>query len=192
MRKIIFLIHASLDGYAATRDHDMSWTTYNDDLAEYSYSLHASTDAAIYGRVTYEMMAGYWPGVLNDPDADTDSLAHATWANNATKIVISRSMDSSDWQNTVFIRENIAEEMQKIKAQDGKDIWLLGSPSIAREFTQLGLIDEYRININPIILGGGISFFAELEQPLNLKLVDVQRFSGDVVALRYVPQDKQA
>lgn len=188
MRKVIFLIHASLDGYAAGLDGDMSWAAYNDELEQYSHSLHASTDAAIYGRVTYEMMAGYWPHVSDDPEATEGALQHARWADNATKIVFSRTVNRSDWKNTVFIRENIAEEMGKIKAQEGKDIWLLGSPSIAREFMRLGLIDEYRINVNPIILGGGISFFAELDETIKLTLLEAKMLGDGVVALRYAPQ----
>jgi dihydrofolate reductase len=189
MRKVIFLVHASLDGYAARPDGDMSWTIYNEELEAYSHTLHDTTDAAIYGRVTYEMMADYWPGVLDDPDADEGALQHARWVDKATKIVFSKTVDRSTWKNTVFIRDNIAEEMQKIKAKEGKDIWLLGSPSIAREFMRLGLIDEYRINVTPIILGGGLSIFAELDVPMNLTLVEAQTFAGGVVGLIYTPKN---
>lgn len=188
MRKVIFLIHASLDGFAATPDGDMGWTTYNEELEKYSHALHATTDAAIYGRVTYEMMAGYWPFVLDNPDESESAKQHARWAQDATKYVFSKTLDSSSWENTVFISENIAEEINKIKAQDGKDIWLLGSPSIAREFTRLGLIDEYRINLNPIILGAGLSVFAELDAPLNLTLLEATTVADGVVCLRYVPK----
>lgn len=185
MRKIIMLIHSSLDGFAARADGGLDWIVYTKELEAYSHSLHAQTDAAIYGRVTYEGMKSYWPTVLSDPDSDEAARAHARWANAATKIVISKTLTESDWENTIFIGEDIAEEINKIKAQDGKDIWLLGSPSVARLFTELDLIDEYRININPSFLGGGTSLFGAMGISRNLKLIEAKTMDGGVIALRY-------
>ena len=187
MRKIIMLIHASLDGFVAPPDGSLDWIVYTKELEQYSHSLHATTDAAIYGRVTYEGMKSYWPTVLADPESDEAARNHARWADAATKIVISKTMTESDWVNTVFIGENIAEEINKIKAQEGKDIWLLGSPSIARLFIELNLIDEYRININPSLLGGGTQLFGLLDSRCNLKLIEARTMEGGVVALRYEP-----
>lgn len=187
MRKIIMLIHVSLDGFAAPHDGSLDWITYTKELENYSYSLHDSTDAAIYGGVTYEGMKSYWPTVLTDPNSDAGSLSHARWAEAATKIVISKTLTESDWANTIFIGDNIAEEINKIKAQPGKNIWLLGSPSIARLFMQLNLIDEYRINVNPSLLGGGVPLFGELESIRPLKLLEARVMDGGVVALRYEP-----
>ncbi len=188
MRKVIFLIHMSLDGYVAGPNGEMDWIVYNGEVEKYSHDLHSSTDAAIYGRVTYEMMFGYWPGVLTDPTATAGALEHARWVDGATKIVVSRTLDRVEWKNSVVIGKNIAEEMAAIKQQPGKNIWLLGSPSVAQTFMQLGLIDEYRINVNPVMLGSGKPLFAGLDQQLPLKLLEVRTFSGGVVALRYEPE----
>ena len=187
MRRIIMLIHVSLDGFTATPDGGLEWITYTKELEQYAHSLHATTDAAIYGRVTYEGMKSYWPTVLTDPDSDEAARSHARWADAATKIVISKTLTESDWVNTVFIGENIAEEINKLKAQEGKDIWLLGSPSIARLFIELNLVDEYRININPLLLGGGVPLFGLLEDSRPLKLLEARALEGGVVALRYEP-----
>ncbi len=186
MRKIIFLMHTSLDGFVARPDGDMTWVGYNDELEQYVHALHASTDTAIYGRVTYEMMANYWPGVLLDPESTAGALDHARWATDATKIVFSKTMNSTDWENTVFMTDIVAEELQKLKEQPGKDLWLLGSPSIAQEFMRSGLIDEYRININPIIIGQGIPLFTDTSE-IKLRLIEAKTLQDGIVALRYVP-----
>src|SRR5437762_1166166 len=127
MRKVIFLIHMSLDGFVAGSNGEMDWIVYNDELEQYSHSLHSTTDAAIYGRVTYQMMESYWPSVLTDPASTAGALEHARWLDTATKIVFSKTLDSVQWKNTMLIHDHVAEEMAKIKQQPGKDLWLLGS-----------------------------------------------------------------
>lgn len=192
MRKIIFLIHLSLDGYVAGPNGEMDWIVYNDEVAQYAYSLHNSTDAAIYGRVTYEMMAAYWPTMLENPDSAGNELAHAQWADKATKLVISTTLDTLEWNNSILIKDNIAEEIAKHKQQEGKDMWLLGSPALAQTLMQHDLIDEYRINVNPVILGSGKKLFAESDDMKSLKLLDSKVFTGGVVALRYEPDRTQS
>lgn len=188
MRKIIFLIHVSLDGFAAGPNGEIDWLIYNDEVGQYSYELHDTTDTAVYGRVTYEMMAAYWPTVLDNPNSAEGERQHARWLKDATKIVVSRTFDSFEWENTVPIQENLVQEFTKLKQQPGKDMWLLGSPTLARSFMQLGLIDEYRINVNPVMLGNGKSLFGTLEKSLKLELLETRTFAGGVVGLRYVPK----
>ena len=187
MRKVVFFIHMSLDGFAAGPNGEMDWIVYDEDMQKYAHSFHATTDAAIYGRVTYEMMASYWPTVLSNPSSDPGDRSHAEWLEDATKIVVSRTLDSTDWKGTVVIGENMADEIQKLKQQPGKDMWLLGSPTLARSFAQHGLIDDYRVSVNPVILGKGLPVFAGLEQRAPLTLVDSQRFDAGTVVMRYVP-----
>lgn len=184
MRKIIFLMHVSLDGYVAGPNGEMDWIVYNEEIAQYSHDLHPQTDTAIYGRKTYEMMKGYWPTVLTDPDAGPGEIAHARWVEDATKIVVSRTLESSDWKNTVIIRDNLAEEFNRRKAQPGKDMWLLGSATLAQEMMRFNLIDEYRLNINPVVLGKGQALFEGVPD-FKLKLIEAQTFKGGVVAARY-------
>ncbi len=187
MRKIVFLMHVSLDGYVAGPNGEMDWIVYNDELESYVHALHSTVDAAIYGRVTFQMMESYWPRVLSDPSSTQPERNHAEWLDSATKIVISRTLNHSDWKKTIFIGENIAEEITKLKQQPGKNMWLLGSPSVAQTFMRLGLIDEYRLNVNPVILGSGLPLFGNLDNPINLKLLESKTITGGIAALRYEP-----
>jgi dihydrofolate reductase len=191
MRKVIALIHLSLDGFASGPNDELDWIAYDDDLEQYAHSMHAITDAVIWGRRTYEGMAGYWPTVPGNPASTPAELEHARWLDNATKIVVSRTLDRIAWNdahNTLLIKDNIAEEINKIKAQPGKDIWFLGSTMLAQTFMQLDLIDECRININPTVLGHGKSLFAGVTCRFPLKLLEARTFTSGVVALRYEPE----
>lgn len=188
MRKVIFLMHVSLDGMVAGPNGEMDWITYNDEVAADAHSLHATTDAAIYGRITYEMMAGYYPGVLSNPDSDPDDRRHAAWLETAAKVVATRSLLNVTWAGTVVIGADIATEVAALKAQPGKDMWLLGSPTLAQTFMQLDLIDEYRLNISPVVLGRGKPLFGDQETPRRLSLVQSKSFKDGVVGVRYVPQ----
>lgn len=195
MRKIISLIHLSLDGFVAGPNDELDWISYDDELEQYAHSMHAITDAVIWGRRTYEGMASYWLTVPGNPTSTAAELEHARWLDHATKIVVSRTLDHIDWNNahnTVLMKENIAEEINNIKQQPGKDIWFLGSPMLAQTFMQLDLIDEYRININPTVLGHGKPLFANVTRNFPLKLLEARTFKSGVVGLRYEPERKPA
>ena len=187
MRKIIFLMHVSLDGLVAGPNGEMDWITYDDEVQAAGHVLHQTTDAAIYGRVTYQMMESYFPTLLDNPAADKGDLAHAKWLDRSTKMVFSKTLKSVAWKNTVIIHDNIAEEMKRIKAQAGQDMWMLGSPTLAREFMRSDLIDEYRLNVNPVVLGKGMPLFAGLDKPINLKLLEAKTYKCGVVGMRYEP-----
>jgi len=193
MRKVIALIHLSLDGFAAGPNDELDWIAYDNELEQYAHSLHDLTDAVIWGRRTYEGMAGYWLTVPGNPASTPAELEHARFLDKATKIVVSRTLERIEWndaQNTVLIRDNIAEAINDIKQQPGKDIWFLGSTMLAQTFIQLDLIDEYRLNINPTVLGHGKSLFAGVTGSFRLKLLESKTFKSGVVALRYEPERK--
>jgi dihydrofolate reductase len=185
MRKIIFLMHVSLDGYVAGPNGEMDWIQYNEELEAYSHNLHERTDAAIYGRVTYGMMDGYWSQALHNPASGEGELNHARWYDTATKIVISRTMDSEPAKKRIVIGDNFVEEINKIKAQPGKDLWLLGSPSVFQTFLPLRLIDEYRLNVNPVVLGRGKPLFPSGDSLQQLTLLENKTLKGGVAALIY-------
>ena len=190
MRKIISLIHLSLDGMASGPNDEMDWIFYDEELEQSAHSLHDLTDAVIWGRRTYELMAGYWLTIPSNPDSTPAELAHAQYLEGATKIVVSRTLDRVDWNgatNTVLIKDNIAEEINKIKQQPGKDIWFLGSTTLAQTFTELDLIDEYRVNVNPIVLGQGKPYFANVNRRFSLKLLDSKPLQSGVLLVRYEP-----
>jgi dihydrofolate reductase len=190
MRKVISLIHLSLDGFTSGPNDELDWISYDDELEQYAHSMHAITDAVIWGRRTYELMAGYWLTVPENPASTPAELEHARWLDTATKIVVSRTLDRVAWgdaQNTVLIKDNIADEINRIKQQPGKDIWFLGSPVLAQTVMELDLIDEYRININPTMLGHGKRLFADDARHFPLKLLEARPLKSGVVALRYEP-----
>ncbi len=190
MRKVISMIHLSLDGLAAGPNDELDWISYDDELEQYAHSMHAIADAVIWGRRTYEGMAGYWLTIPGNPESTPAELEHARFLEDSTKIVVSRTLDRVAWgdaQNTVLIKDNIADEINKIKQQPGKDIWFLGSVALAQTFMQLDLIDEYRININPTVLGQGKPLFAGVTRAFPLKLLESRTLKSGVVALRYEP-----
>lgn len=189
MRKVIALIHQSLDGFAAGPNDELNWIAYDDELERDAHAMHDVADAVIWGRRTYEGMASYWLTVPGNPDSTATEREHARWLQEATKIVVSRTLDRVEWNgspNTVLIRDNVAEAIHRLKHQPGKALWFLGSLTLAQTFIQLGLIDEYRINVNPTIMGRGKRLFQCPEIPQKLDLVDVKRFKSGVVGLRYV------
>ena len=187
MRKVIAMIHLSLDGLAATPNDELDWISYDAELEQYAHSMHAITDAVIWGRRTYEGMAGYWLTVPGNPESTESEREHAQFLEDATKIVVSRTLDRIAWngaENTVLIKDHIADEINAIKQQPGKDIWFLGSVALAQTFMQLDLIDEFRINVNPTVLGQGKPFFDSGSHFL-LRLLESRTLGSGVVTLRY-------
>src|SRR5262249_8678457 len=137
MRNIIAMIHLSLDGMVSGPNDELDWISYDEELEKYAHSLHAATDAVIWGRRTYEMMAGYWLTVPGNPESTPAEREHAQYLEDSTKIVVSRTLDHIDWNGntkTVLINDNIVDEINVIKQQPGKDIWFLGSPNLAQTF----------------------------------------------------------
>src|SRR5687768_2955499 len=163
MRKLVLFMHVSLDGFAADADSGLGWISYESELQQYANGIVDTVGSPVYGRVTYELMAGYWPTVLNDPNATENSKAHARWVNQATKFVFSRTMKTADWNNTIVINDNIAEEINQLKQQPGKDLVIFGSPGLAHSFMELDLIDEYQLTLNPVLLGSGKAAYDKIK-----------------------------
>jgi len=135
--------------------------------------------------VTYQMMADYWPTVGESSDATKHDIDHARWVNHAPKLVFSRTLENVEWQNSRIVRDHFPEEIARLKQQPGKNLLMIGSTTTAHTFTQLGLIDEYRINVNPVVLGGGSPLFAGIKAPINLQLVSAKMYASGVVGLHY-------
>lgn len=191
MRKVILFMHASLDGFVAGPNGEMDWIIYDEELQNYAKEVHSNVDTVLYGRVTYQMMAGFWS---NPPENLLDSkyhVEHAHWLENATKIAFSKSLDRVEWKNSRLIKENIAEEISTLKKQSGKDMIIIGSASFAHSLMKLGLIDEYRINVNPVVLGGGIPLFKDVADRIHLKLEKANTFNTGVVGLVYQTVTKE-
>jgi dihydrofolate reductase len=185
MRKVISLMHVSLDGFAAGPNGELEWARVDEETYTYVADLLRTVDTALYGRITYQMMESYWPTVPADPASTPEERHHADWVEQVEKIVFSRTLERVTWNNTRLVHENIAAEVARLKHLPGKEMMIFGSPSIAHTLAQRGLIDEYRITVNPVVLGGGIPLFTDSKNPITLELLGTRVFHSGVVGLHY-------
>jgi dihydrofolate reductase len=185
MRKIILVMHVSLDGFVAGPNGEMDWIHVDDDMFEYAGKMTDQSDMALYGRVTYNMMEGYWPTAGNRPNASKHDKQHSQWYNNVAKVILSKSLKGSNTTNTQIISDNIPEQIQALKNKEGKSIVIFGSPSASHSLMQYNLIDEYWLFVNPILLGNGIPLFKNINTRIHLKLIETKKFSSGVAGLHY-------
>jgi dihydrofolate reductase len=183
MRKVLFFILTSLDGYFEGPDHDLGWHNVDDEFNDFSIEQLDSVDTLLFGRVTYEMMASFWPSSFA---IETDPIV-AEKMNSKPKIVFSRTLSRADWQNTRLVKTNFAAEISKLKQQPGKDLIIFGSSDLAVTFLQAGLLDEIRVLVNPIALGSGKPLFKGLDRQLKLKLLKTRVFHNGNILLYYEP-----
>lgn len=189
MRKVVLLEHISLDGFLATPDGGLDWVRVDDELWDYVGPIINACDTAIYGKTTYEGMAAYWPTAAEDPNASPHDVEHGRWTAKATKLVFSRTLNSAPWgesASATLVREDVSTAIRRIKGEPGGDMVLLGSASLAHALIRDGLVDDYRLNVNPVVLGGGLPLFPETGQPRNLRQAGCRLFASGVVGLRYI------
>jgi dihydrofolate reductase len=185
MKNLVLFMHTSLDGFAAGPNREIDWIKVDEEIFDYSGKFVDQADIALYGRVTYQMMESYWPTAANKPAATKHDREHSKWYNSVAKIVVSRSIQQTNSKNTRFIGADIVKEINDVKQGSGKDILLLGSPTIARMLAQENIIDDYWLFVNPIILGNGNLLFTGLKDIVKLRLVTAKVFSSGVVGLHY-------
>jgi dihydrofolate reductase len=179
MRKVFWQMMVSLDGFAEGPNGELDWHVIDEDFNRYVEEMGKTIDAMIFGRVTYEMMAAYWP---------TSTEPEARMMNELPKVVFSKKLDRVDWQNSRLVKNNVAEEVRKLKDQRGKDIAIFGSADLASDLLQMGLIDEVRVMVNPLVLGAGKPMFKDVKGPIKLKLTKSETSSGGNVSLYYEPE----
>ena len=187
MRKLFVFNLVTLDGYFEGPNRQIDWHNVDAEFNEYAIDMLNSVDALIFGRVTYELMASYWP----TPDVIKNDPIVAEKMNTLPKIVFSRTLAKAEWNNTSLAKADIEEEIKKMKKQSGKDIALLGSGSILSLFARQGLMDEYRIMVNPVVLGDGRPLFKDIKDRLNFKLTKTRTFGNGNVLLYYQPVEKE-
>jgi len=183
MRKMFAFLVATVDGYYEGPNQEFDWPLVDEEFNEFSVKQLDEVDTLVFGRVTYELMASYWP----TPAAKEDDPRVAAKMNEMPKLVISRTLDKADWANTRLIRDNVAEELTEVKQRPGKDIAILGSSALTVDLLRSGLLDELRIMVNPIILGAGKSIFKTADQRVGLALMEARPFASGNVLLRYSP-----
>jgi dihydrofolate reductase len=183
MRKIIVSNYVTLDGFFAGSQGEIDWFVWDEEMAGYSKDLLTSMDTILFGRVTYELMAGYWPTA--SPPAEDPVIIDSM--NNLPKVVFSKTLEKVAWKNARLVKGDIGDEISKLKQQSGKDMVIYGSGSIVSTLTRAGLIDEYQLFINPVVLGNGKPLFKDLTDMLRLKLLQTRMFHCGIVLLRYQP-----
>lgn len=187
MRKLVLFLHTSLDGFVEgpNGEMDIGWVSYDADLENYAKEVLSTADTVIWGRGTYQMMHSYWPSVPSNPSASEYERNHAEWIEKTTKIVFSTTLEQVEWNNSRLVKENIEEEIKKLKQQPGEDMVILGSPRFAHHLMQLGLIDEYKITVSPVLIGSGLPLFHGIKEKVNLKLIENKIFDSGALGLVY-------
>ena len=183
MRKVIYALSVSLDGFIEAPGGDLSWSYPDEELHKHFNDLEDQIDIHLYGRGLYENMASYWPTADEDPSAPELEIEYARIWKSKPKVVFSKTLEQVGW-NSRLVRGNIAGEVNKLKEGEGKDL-SVGGPGIAAAFMQLGLIDEYWLYVHPVVLGDGKRMFPPLQERINLQLLETHTFGSGVVLLSY-------
>ena len=186
MRKLIVFNHVTLDGYFTGLNGDMAWAHAGNDDAEFNAFVAGNASSGgelLLGRTTYELFYSYWP----TPTAIKSAPIVAEGMNSMPKVVFSRTLDKASWNNTKLLKGDIVSETRKLKNEPGNGIAILGSGSIVSQLAPAGLIDEYQVMVNPIVLGKGRPLFAGIQDTLNLKLTKTRAFGNGKVFLCYQP-----
>ncbi len=192
MRKVVLSMYVTLDGVmedpggAEGFEHGgWSMQFFDEDAAIYAREQLFASDALLLGRVTYQGFAAAWPSM-------TDEAGFADRMNSLPKYVVSTTLDEAEWNNSTLIKENVAEEVAKLKQQPGQDILIYGSGGLVHTLMQYDLIDEFRLWVHPVVLGSGKRLFGDGSDTTLLRLVGTKTFGSGVVVLSYQPAGREA
>jgi dihydrofolate reductase len=183
MRKLLSFMVVTLDGFYEGPNGEFDWPNVDDEFAEFSISQLNDIDTLLFGRVTYEGMASYWP----TPEAREFDAEITDRMNGIEKFVFSSTLKEAPWQNTTLVTEDPGTTVAKLKSEPGKALALFGSPSLTVSLLEQGLVDELRVMIHPILLGGGKSLFTGLHDRVPVRLGTTTVFGSGNVLLTYHP-----
>jgi len=186
MRKVFMFNLITLDGFFEGPNRDISWHNVDDEFNEFAIHQLGELDTLLFGRVTYQLMASYWP----TPVAIESDPIVAAKMNEIPKVVFSRTLDSVDWSHS-RLAKNAEAEISNLKQQPGKDMAIFGSANLAASLIPAGLIDEFRIILNPVVLGKGTPLFQGVNDKLNLKLLRTKTFHNGNILLYYQPVENR-
>jgi dihydrofolate reductase len=189
MRKIILMMSVSLDGFIEGPNRELDWHMVDDELHTHFNEQLKAMGGFLNGRLTYELMAAFWPTADMDPSSTGPMVEFARIWRDMPKFVYSRTLERAEW-NTTVVRDLVAEEVQELKAQPGGDL-ALGGADLAAAFMRHDLIDEYRLYVHPIVIGQGRPLFQPSDAKINLRLAETRAFGNGVVLLRYQRPDTQ-
>lgn len=187
MRKVIVSMNVTLDGFMSGPDCELDWhfQSWTSEMGDLLYEQLRKADTILLGRVTYRAMAKYWPSKATDLTFPREDIPFATLMNSYLKLVFSRTLTTSEWNNSRFLTGNPAEEILKLKKVPGKDMIIYGSGKIVDTLTESRLVDEYQLWVHPVVLGKGKPLFNDLRQRLSMKLFKTKLFSSGVIILYY-------
>ena len=183
MAKLISLMHVSFDGFAAGPKGEMDWITMDQEIFEYVSKYISNVGTGIYGPKTFQMMEGYWPDVLENPESGDLEIKHAKWYQSAKKIVCSRTLKDLENKEAHLVSD-VEEGIKRLKQESENDLMVFGSPRLSQSLARLDLFDEYIVNVNPALIGGGIRMFEDLPRT-KLNLMSVTKFNSGVVGFHY-------
>jgi dihydrofolate reductase len=183
MGNIVMWMGISVDGYFEGPNREIDWHYMDDELHRHVNRELARMGAFLHGRVTYELMADFWPTADEDPDSSEPVVEFAGIWRDMPKVVYSTTLEHAGWNSTI-VREVVAGEVEALKAATEGDL-VVGGADLAATFRRLGLIDEYRIYIHPVVLGRGRPLFEPADGAIGLRLVDTRAFGNGVVLLHY-------
>lgn len=188
MRKLKLQVQMTVDGYIAGPNSQMDWVVWNwdDKLKQYVTDLTEPVDCIVLGRKLAEGFIPHWAAVAADPDHPEFSAGQKF--TDTPKVVFTKTLDRSEWGNTVLAKGDLVDEITHLKKQDGQDIIAYGGATFVSALIQHGLIDEFHLFINPAAIGNGMTIFKELDRPQNLKLVKATAFDCGIVVLNYEPK----
>ena len=187
MRKLIAAMNMTLDGFC-----DHTAMIADDEIHQHYNELLSNADTLIYGRITYQLMESYWPSVVKDPTGNKPMDEFAVLIDNISKIVYSRTLKNVSWKNTTLKKEIIKEEVLELKQSrnGGSKNIVVGSPSLIVAFSQLDLVDEYQLCVQPTVLGSGLPLFKNIKDKIDLKFLKTKTFSCGAIMLYYEPTKK--
>jgi dihydrofolate reductase len=185
MGSLTLFMHVSLDGFASGINGQMDWIHVDDEIFDYGAERIYATDTALYGRKTYQLMESYWPTAADQPNATKHDIEHSKWYKHVKKIVLSKTMKKENLINTQVISSNLVDEINKLRQNTEKEILLFGSPTAGHSLMAENLLDDYWLNINPVVLGNGIPVFKDIKTKNDLSLITSKVFSSGVVCLHY-------
>ncbi|HZT98215.1 MAG TPA: dihydrofolate reductase family protein [Ktedonobacteraceae bacterium] len=183
MRKVFLFMMVTVDGFFEGPNHEIDWHNVDEEFNEFAIQQLNDIDTLLFGRLTYELMASYWP----TPSAREDDPVVADKMNSMPKLVFSKTLDKAEWSNSRLVKEHIAEEVSKLKQQQGGDLAIFGSSDLTVSLLEMGLVDELRIMVNPVVLGSGKRLFEGIHETLKLKLLKTRTFRSGNVLLYYQP-----
>ena len=184
MRKIVLFNLMTLDGYFEGENADISWHNVDQEFNDFAIAQLKTADMLLFGRKTYQLMAAYWPTA----EGIKDNPVIADLMNQIDKIVFSKSLERAHWDHARVISEGLLDEVKKLKSIPGKDVFIFGSADLSSTLIDHDLIDEFRIMINPLILGNGTPMFQNITTKIDLQLLKTKVFGNGNVLLNYIPK----